>query len=110
MDGEGKGDTAEPETVQEKPAPEKKRKENQSDEASASDNFLVSSDDQCDGSSDGNVTVGEEQSTKKSPHTLANLNLKVKKGKESIQTKIELFNHFPYTSIAYSSTIYNMNV
>jgi hypothetical protein len=83
MDGEG--DTAEPGTVEEKPAPEKKRKENQAEEATASDNFLVTSDDQCDGSSDGNATVGEEQSTKKSPHTLANLNFKVKKGKNLLE-------------------------
>lgn len=84
MDGEG--DTAESATVaEEKPAPEKKRKSNQSEEASASDNFLVTSDDLCDRSSDGNATVGEEQSTKKSPHTLANLNFKVKKGKNRLK-------------------------
>jgi hypothetical protein len=84
MDGEG--DTADPETVvEEEPAPEKKRKENQSEEASASDDFLVTSEDQRDGSSDCNGTVGEEQSTKRSPHTLANLNFKVKKGKNLLK-------------------------
>jgi hypothetical protein len=86
MDGEG--DRAESETVEKKIAPEKKRKENLSEEANPSDNFLVTSDDQCEGLSDGNVTIGEEQSTKKSPHTLANLNFKVKKGKNLLQQKL----------------------
>lgn len=84
----GEGDTAEPETVEEKAAPEKKRRENESEEASASENFFATSDDQCDGSSDGNVTVGEGQSTKKSPHTLADLNFKVKKGKDPLLQKL----------------------
>lgn len=108
MDGEG--DTADPETVEEKPAPEKKRKENESEEASASDNFFVTSDGQCDGSSDGNATVGEEQSTKRSPHTLANLNFKVKKGKNPRQqsrTFLPLTIH--QDGLSYS-IIYSMNI
>ena len=99
MDGEEE-ETTDPETQEEKAVPEKKRKENESEEAIASDNFFDTSDDQCDGSSDGVVTEGEEQSTKKSPHTLSNLNFKVKKGEKSTTKKTELFYHFPYTNIA----------
>ena len=70
---------------EEKATTDDRKKENESANASTDDNFLVTSDDTCEGLNDGlssmkTVDMDEQQSTKRSPYTLTNINFKIKKG------------------------------
>ena len=83
---------------EEKGNTDKRRTENESENSSSGDDFLVTSDDTCEGLNDGlssmkTVDMDEQQSTKRSPYTLANINFKIKKG-TSLLARVESLHAF----------------
>ena len=88
--------TTNTENVDDKPTPDGQKKKNQLEDTAGGDNFLGSSDDAC-GCLNGSVIsmntfeMEEQQSTKKSSHTLANINFKIKKGTNLFLFKLNRF-------------------